>query len=782
MTRDRLLREACELVVRIMNLRPPQAEALRALRDALLRLPTRLQDCSQEQRREFLSIREGGRHPFHPTFSLSLATGVGKTRLAGAIIAMLWLTAEARTFLILAPRRAVLRRFENALDTRFREYIFVDPNLVPEPSVVRSDEIDGPRAFEFDGDLISQGPKIFLLSPQLVATSERFQRSNPLSGVSPAEALATRKDLIVIVDEAHHVGRLSSRETTAWAGAIRALSPCLQIGMTATPRGDDGENILYEYPLRLALKEGLYTKNVHICVRTFEASGLSDEDVDRAAIDYSLDRLERKRGALSEAISDSFPSVKPVCVFFARDIAHAEQVTGWLIATSRVTVEEVLLTHSAMAKSEEELERLLSIERPENKVRVVVNVMELTEGWDVTNVYVVTPLRAMATFQGALQAMGRGLRLPAGRRVGNPVLDELDVVCFGREKLERIVTEATDWTGAASAGGGIKITRSDESDSELVPVEVSATQDVTISCADLEITRRDLNLVLSPDALQGISEAVVTEIDLVAARTRLGVGRPRIPRDRFARAAALRCIRSMPQFLSDEAHLAPLVAITREWLSQVSPGDGPVEFDPVEVGEEIAVALRRNAKLVAPEYNNTNRERTFTFPSYTGSEEVMLAPGAETPLITVEDLPVFAPAIFRPRQLYRGWNKSVYRANAFDSEPEALLARLLDRADELVWWVRNAPVRLEIDTPAGRYRPDFVTQLAASEDRSFMILEAKADFRWEDPWSEARIKNRAAHEWVARQRALGYHISLVVALESDIRRSGSWSQLAPRLK
>ncbi len=400
-----------------------------------------------------------------------------------------------------------------------------------------------------------------------------------------------------------------------------------------------------------------------------------------------------------------------------------------------------------------------------------------------TNVYVVTPLRAMATFQGALQAMGRGLRLPAGRRVANPILDELDVVCFGREKLERIVTEATEWTGATStSGGGIKITRSDESDSELVPVEVGATPDIAMSCADLEITRRDLNLVLSPEALRSISEAVVTEVDLVAARTRLGVGRLRIPRDRFAHAAALRCIRSMPQFLSDEAHLLPLAAITREWLSQVSPGDGSVEFDPVEVGEEIAVALRRNAKLIAPEYNNTNRERIFTFPSHIGSEEIMLAPGAKAPLKTVADLPVFEPANFKPRQLYRGWNKSVYSANAFDSEPEALLARLLDRADELVWWVRNAPVRLEIDTPAGRYRPDFVTQLAPKEDRAFMVLEAKADFRWEDPLSEPRIKNRAAQEWVARQRALGHRISLAVALESDIRRGGSWSELVPRLR
>jgi type III restriction enzyme len=249
MTRDRLLREACELVVRTMNLRPPQAEALRNLRDALLRLPTRLQDCSQEQRREFLAIQEGWRHAFHPTFTFALATGVGKTRLAGGVIAFLWLTAEARTFLILAPRRAVLRRFESALDPSFREYIFVDPNLVPQPSIMRSDEIDGPRTFESDSDLVAEGPKIFLLSPQLVATSERFQRAAPLIGISPAQALAARKDLVVIVDEAHHVGRLTNRETTAWAGAIRALSPCLQLGMTATPRGEEGR----AHPLRLSI-------------------------------------------------------------------------------------------------------------------------------------------------------------------------------------------------------------------------------------------------------------------------------------------------------------------------------------------------------------------------------------------------------------------------------------------------------------------------------------------------------------------------------------------------
>ena len=780
MNRDRLLREVCEIVLRTMNLRPPQVEALRALRDLLMRLPTRLQDCSHEQRQEFLAIQEEWRHTFHPTFTFALATGVGKTRLAGAIIAFLWLSGEARVFMILAPRRAVLQRFENALDPRFREYIFVDPNLVPEPSVVRSDEIDGPRAFEFDGDLVANGPKIYLLSPQLIATSERFQRPPNFSQISPAAALTQRKDLVVIVDEAHHVGRLSSRDTTAWSGAIRELAPCMQIGLTATPRGEEGEHILYEYPLRRALKEGRYTKDVHICVRTFGSTGLSEADIDRSAIEYSLDRLDRKRSALEAAVSEGFPVVKPVCVFFARDIAHAEEIARGLVDSGRVSEQEVLLTHSRMSKSEEELDRLLSIESPENPVRVVVNVMELTEGWDVTNVYVVTPLRAMATFQGALQAMGRGLRLPAGKRIGKPVLDELDVVCFGRERLERIVDEATQWTGTAThSAGGVKVTSSDEADAELVPVEVVANDNVDMRCLELQINRRELLVALSPEGLRDVSEAVVTEVDLIAARTRLGFGRPRIARENFARAAALRCIRSLPEFLSDDAHLSDVEKIVLDWLSTIRPGSGPVEFDPAEVGERIADCLRHNAKLAEPEFKSTGKELVIKFPKYTGWHEVMLAPGVKPPVKTADDMPIFVRGDFKVRQLYRGWSRGGHRAYAFDSEPEALLAKLLDQADGVEWWVRNSPTRFEIDTPAGRYRPDFVIKFT---DGRYLILEAKADFRWEEPTGDARLKNQAAREWAKLQSIQGYNIDIAVALESNIRQSASWAEIAPRLK
>jgi hypothetical protein len=219
-----------------------------------------------------------------------------------------------------------------------------------------------------------------------------------------------------------------------------------------------------------------------------------------------------------------------------------------------------------------------------------------------------------------------------------------------------------------------------------------------------------------------------------------------------------------------------------EWLNGVRPGEDGVDFDPSEVGEQIALAFRRNAKLASPEYSDSGNIRTFEFPDFRGTEEVMLAPGAELPTKTVADLPVFRPGEFIKGQLYRGWTKGAHEAYAFDSEPEALAANLLDPAFEVEWWVRNSPVRLEIDTPAGRYRPDFLVKLTNEAGGEYIVLEPKADFRWEDPLSEERLKNKGAREWAERQRLLGHNISIGVALESDIRRSGSWAELRPRLR
>jgi superfamily II DNA or RNA helicase len=741
-------------------------------------------------RREFLTFREGHQNPYHPIFTIALATGVGKTRLAGAIMALLWLSNEARTFMILAPRRAVLRRFDSALDPRFREYIFIDPNLIPEPRIVRADEIDSPSAFNDLSTTAGAGPLIFLLSPQLIATSERFTGRPEYADESAADAVRMRNDLVVLADEAHHIGKVSSREASAWAAAIRGLHPCLQLGLTATPRGEPGENLLYDYPLRKALAEQRYTKAVQILVRQFREDWGSAEDVDRTTVDFALQRLAIKEAACAEVTDPAFPRPKPVAVIFARDIEHATAIHEWLIKSNRVPQEQLLLTHSRMSKSEEEIERLLGIEDPANSVRVVVNVMELTEGWDVTNVYVVAPLRAMATFAGALQALGRGLRLPAGRRVGNPEADSLDVVCFGKEALEKIVREATEWAGRdRTTGSGVVVKRHDAPSAVRVSFLVPKVRDERIEMATMALRHSEISLALGPEALRQLREAVVQSMELAAARVRLSKsdGQVRTSRDRFVTAAAMRIIRNLPQYLSDDKHRAAVATILYSWLKEVAGDTADVSYDPVEVAEEVTGLLLAGARGRTAEYLLENKRSIVEFQEFHVDWDVdpsMAELGGKS-------IPsdVFGPLIdlgsFEPRRPYTGWQNGLHKAYSFDSAGEAWAAKLMDQAADILWWVRNEPRRLSISTPAGNYHPDFIAKLeeqASSKSTFTLLLEVKGDVYWESPRSVARLKAAAADTWCAEQRRTGViDIRYGIALESVIEGCSGWPELAPRL-
>lgn len=61
-------------------------------------------------------------------------------------------------------------------------------------------------------------------------------------------------------------------------------------------------------------------------------------------------------------------------------------------------------------------------------MRAVVSVDKLKEGWDVKNIAVIVALRALASDTLTEQILGRGLRLPFGRRVANATIDQVDIV------------------------------------------------------------------------------------------------------------------------------------------------------------------------------------------------------------------------------------------------------------------------------------------------------------------------------------------------------------------
>lgn len=94
------------------------------------------------------------------------------------------------------------------------------------------------------------------------------------------------------------------------------------------------------------------------------------------------------------------------------------------------------------AEKDENIEKLLSLEDPDNSIEIVVHVNMLKEGWDVNNLYTIIPLRASASETLTEQTIGRGLRLPYGQRTGVPEVDRLSIV--SHDKYQKIIDLAND--------------------------------------------------------------------------------------------------------------------------------------------------------------------------------------------------------------------------------------------------------------------------------------------------------------------------------------------------
>ena len=69
-------------------------------------------------------------------------------------------------------------------------------------------------------------------------------------------------------------------------------------------------------------------------------------------------------------------------------------------------------------EADETIEKLISLEHPDNIVEIVIHVNMLKEGWDVANIYTIAPIRSSAAQILTEQTIGRGLRLPYGEKNG----------------------------------------------------------------------------------------------------------------------------------------------------------------------------------------------------------------------------------------------------------------------------------------------------------------------------------------------------------------------------
>jgi superfamily II DNA or RNA helicase len=761
-----------------MNLRRPQREALERLHELMLSMP---KDLAHMERSETLQVMSTARPTWSfgaefPAMTFALATGVGKTRLMGALAAYLFLAEEANTFLLLAPRAAVLRKLLDESRPSSSKYLFVDPALVREPRLWHSGNLESFDPAPATRDMFFGGPTLVILSPQsLVGDDKRATKASEHTGASVLDYLRTRPDLVVLMDEAHHLGGIGQREARAWTTAVRDTKPRLQFDFTATPRNETGVNILYSYDLRTCLKEKLYTKDVRVIVKQRDES-VSDDDWDHHTLDFALDRLRRKEAALASRPPEvAFPPIKPVLLICAESTAHADQVGHWLQTKRSIKPAEILVTHSDRAKTEDDIARLVGIERPDNQVRIIINVYELTEGWDVTNVYVIAPLRKMGTFQGAIQTMGRGLRLPAGRRVEDEELDSLDLLCFGKDSLEDVLESALkEYGDEEDAEAYLQVKNSDDKDlhrierTKRIPVSAVCDARLRVPRASRRPVEPDLDFDVA--TLKRIADAGATEFNLARGGVSVAAEPIRYDYAVFVRIATSRVLATL-RYLSEPLHrdaVSKLVAGLIERLGQ-RPGQ-QVTLDWVELSRVVAQQIDRPYRKRAIEFDAVDVQEEIHFGDY----EWWVPESYKKPLPLAQG---WTDDCFRIP--HAGWQRCVHEAVPFDVAAELELARILDRDSAINWWVRNDPARLRIATPIGNYEPDFVFLRRIDRNPQAVLVEAKHGGLWKPPESDARVKARAAEAWCRAVNSIGgtYDWQYWLLLNDDIEDASSVADL-----
>jgi type III restriction enzyme len=135
----------------------------------------------------------------------------------------------------------------------------------------------------------------------------------------------------------------------------------------------------------------------------------------------------------------------PFLLVIARDTTHASQLVQLIQSDAffegRYKQKVIQVDSSKTGAEEDEMvERLLKVEHADEPTEIVIHVNMLKEGWDVTNLYTIVPLRAANARILIEQSIGRGLRLPYGKRTGVTPVDRLNIVAH--DKFQEIVDEA----------------------------------------------------------------------------------------------------------------------------------------------------------------------------------------------------------------------------------------------------------------------------------------------------------------------------------------------------
>ena len=459
-----------------LSLRKPQADSLEILAKVAAVVPMRKDDGHAgrvplpEQLEAVKKICPSVKSFDRDFCSLcfALATGVGKTRLMGAFIAYLHEAHGVKNFVVIAPNLTIYEKLIADFTPGTPKYVFsgIAAFASNPPIIITGDTYQSGKGVQtndlfrdvvviniFNIAKLTAKDKGHFAADDAKAKVARIRRLSETIGQSYFEYLAGCKDLVVLMDESHRY------RAEAGAKAISELKPVLGLELTATPRVVRGQreipfkNIAYEYKLAAAMKDGFVKEPAIATRRGFNITEhvKDSPELERLKLNDGAIIHENTKAALANwAQNHNKPTVKPFMLVVAADKAHADELQAYMESDSfrkGAYKEKIVKVYSGMGAAEDEkmVGQLLEIEKPGNPIEIVIHVNKLSEGWDVTNLYTIVPLRAANSPNLVEQSIGRGLRLPYGERTGDEAVDTLTVVShdnyaeiIGRAKSEEM--------------------------------------------------------------------------------------------------------------------------------------------------------------------------------------------------------------------------------------------------------------------------------------------------------------------------------------------------------
>jgi len=230
---------------------------------------------------------------------------------------------------------------------------------------------------------------------------------------------------LVIIDEAHHVA------ANGYQAVLDALQDSFKLYVTATSERLDSKPIIDKAPLYLAsiidmIRDGFLCDVKAIAIKTH----ISLDELHTQAGDYKQDELEQaidtpaRNNRVVDAYREHADGRRTLC--FGVTVAHAAHLTQ---AFTLQGVSAALVT----GETPLEARRAIYADLRSGKVKIICNVLVLTEGFDEPKIECIIMARPTQSRALYVQCIGRGLRLAPAKE--NCIILDLTDNCL-KHRLE----------------------------------------------------------------------------------------------------------------------------------------------------------------------------------------------------------------------------------------------------------------------------------------------------------------------------------------------------------